>query len=178
MKGDDRLRIFHVSEEDDIHEFQPRIPTRKDLDQSKGLVWAVNETCLPNFLTPRNCPRVCFQVGANTSDADQQTYLSSNCHHAIVIENSWFKALMKTTLYLYEFNPIYFHLQDENACYYVSGTTQIPVNRIQVKHPIQELIHRQVEVKLVDQLWGIHDEIQQTTLQWSMCRMRFARPRS
>lgn len=172
------MRIFHVSEEDAIQEFLPRIPTRKDLDQSKGLVWAVNETCLPNFLTPRNCPRVCFRIGPNTSDADKQRYLSSNFHHAIVIENLWFEALMKTTLYLYEFNPIDFHPQDENAGYYVSETTQIPVNRIRVKHPIQELFHRHVEVKFVDQLWEIHDEIQQTTLQWSMCRMRFARPRS
>ncbi|MGE6300084.1 DUF6886 family protein, partial [Guptibacillus hwajinpoensis] len=42
------MLIFHVSEEADIQEFHPRIPTRKDLDQSVGLVWAVNEICLPN----------------------------------------------------------------------------------------------------------------------------------
>lgn len=34
------MRLFHVSEEDDISVFVPRIPTRKDLDQSRGLVWA------------------------------------------------------------------------------------------------------------------------------------------
>ncbi|WP_408632547.1 DUF6886 family protein [Mobilitalea sibirica] len=31
---------------------------RLDIDNSKGLVWAITEQCLPNFLTPRDCPRV------------------------------------------------------------------------------------------------------------------------
>lgn len=50
------MRLFHVSEESDISEFSPRIPSRTDLDQSVGLVWAINEECLPNYLTPRGCP--------------------------------------------------------------------------------------------------------------------------
>ncbi len=172
------MRIFHVSEEDDIQEFHPRIPTRKDLDQSIGLVWAVNEICLPNFLTPRNCPRVCFHVGPNTSDADKQTYLSSSCQHVIVLENSWFEKMTRTKLYLYEFDAMHFKLQDENAGYYVSETTQVPLNKIEIDHPIQELFRRQVEVRFVDHLWDIFDEIQQSTLKWSMCRMRFARSRN
>ncbi|WP_445491086.1 DUF6886 family protein [Niallia sp. 03133] len=62
------MQIFHVSEENDIQVFHPRLPNRKDLDQTKGLVWAIEENCLPNFLTPRNCPRVCYHIGAITSD--------------------------------------------------------------------------------------------------------------
>nr|WP_235616307.1 DUF6886 family protein [Lysinibacillus parviboronicapiens] len=45
------MRIFHVSEESDIQVFQPRVPTRTDLDFTKGLVWAIDDKCLPNFLT-------------------------------------------------------------------------------------------------------------------------------
>lgn len=43
------MRLFHVSEESDIQVFQPRLPTRTDLDLTKGLVWAIDEKCLPNF---------------------------------------------------------------------------------------------------------------------------------
>lgn len=43
------MRIFHVSEESDIQVFQPRVPTRTDLDFTKGLVWAIDDKCLPNF---------------------------------------------------------------------------------------------------------------------------------
>ncbi|MGE7948564.1 DUF6886 family protein [Lysinibacillus sp. NPDC093688] len=42
------MRIFHVSEESDITVFHPRLPDRLDLDPEKGLVWAINDTCLPN----------------------------------------------------------------------------------------------------------------------------------
>lgn len=54
------MRLFHVSEEANIEVFNPRIPARKDLDQSVGLVWAIDEKRLPNFLTPRDCPRVAY----------------------------------------------------------------------------------------------------------------------
>ena len=48
------MRLFHVSEESGIRVFEPRIPLRKDLDQTVGLVWAIDEKRLPNFLTPRD----------------------------------------------------------------------------------------------------------------------------
>lgn len=32
------MRLFHVSEESGIRVFEPRIPLRKDLDQTVGLV--------------------------------------------------------------------------------------------------------------------------------------------
>ena len=57
------MRLFHVSEQPDIQVFQPRIPTRKELDQTTGLVWAMDEAHLPNYLTPRECPRVAYHPG-------------------------------------------------------------------------------------------------------------------
>ena len=56
--GGVQMRLFHVSEESDIAEFVPRIPYRNDMDKSKGLVWSLTEPSLPNWLTPRDCPRV------------------------------------------------------------------------------------------------------------------------
>ena len=43
------MRLFHVSEEADIRRFEPRRPTRVDLDPETGLVWAIDEKHLPNF---------------------------------------------------------------------------------------------------------------------------------
>lgn len=172
------MRIFHVSEESDIQVFHPRIPTRTDLDQTKGLVWAIEDRCLPNFLTPRNCPRVCYHVGPNTSESDKQTYLSSkSCSHVVVIENKWFETMKHTKLYLYEFEAMQFTLQDENAGYYVSETSQIPIAKWEVVDLFQELFTRNIELRFVNNLWDIWDEIQNTTFNWSMCRMQFAQPR-
>lgn len=68
------MRLFHISEESNIEIFNPRIPTRCDLDQSVGLVWAINERCLPNFLTPRDCPRITYHISKNTSEEDIRRY--------------------------------------------------------------------------------------------------------
>ncbi|QDQ01998.1 hypothetical protein FOH38_16720 [Lysinibacillus fusiformis] len=172
------MRLFHVSEESDIQVFQPRLPTRTDLDLTKGLVWAIDEKCLPNFLTPRNCPRVCYHVGANTTEIDKRTYLSStSCSHVVVIENKWLVRMKNTTLFLYEFDINQFTLQDEIAGYYVSETTQTPIAKFEVIDLFQELFTRNIELRIVDNLWDIYDDIQKTTFHWSMCRMHFAQPR-
>lgn len=170
------MRLFHVSEESDIEKFEPRIPDRKELDQTRGLVWAIDEKRLPNFLTPRDCPRVCFYVGDETSGHDKAKYLNTT-NHVVMIENDWFEKLMNTTLYLYEFDPDQFVLQDENAGYYVSEVAQVPIGKREVKDVVFELLSRGAELRVVDNLWEIHDSIQETSFHWSICRFRFAQPR-
>ncbi|MGE7952341.1 DUF6886 family protein [Lysinibacillus xylanilyticus] len=172
------MRIFHVSEENDITVFHPRLPDRSDLDPKKGLVWAINDTCLPNFLTPRNCPRVCYHIGATTTEHDKRAFIAStSCSRVIVIESKWFETMKNTKLYLYEFDRNGFTLQDQNAGYYISEITQFPIAKIKVENLFEELFKRNVELRVVDNLWDIHDEIQKTSFNWSMCRMRFAQPR-
>jgi hypothetical protein len=110
------LRLFHVSEEPDIRVFEPRIPTRKDLDPTVGLVWAIDEAHLPNFLTPRDCPRVAYHAGVQTTEEDRRRFFtSSENSYAVVIEARWFSVLRNTTLFLYEFDPRDFRLQDEEC---------------------------------------------------------------
>ena len=50
------MRLFHVSEESGIKVFEPRIPLRKDLDQTVGLVWAIDERTGRDSLHPRGFP--------------------------------------------------------------------------------------------------------------------------
>lgn len=171
------MRLFHVSEESDIKVFQPRIPYREDLDKSRGLVWAVNEECLPNFLTPRDCPRVAYHLGASSTSKEKNKYFSSkSCKHVIAIEYKWFEVMKNTTLYLYEFNPSKFYLQDKTAGYYVSEEIETPINHIIIDDIFAELFKRNVELRVVDNLWHLSSEIQKTSLNWSMCRMKNATP--
>ena len=67
---------------------------------------------------------------------------------------------MKTiTLYLYEFKIDEFVLQDENAGYYVSRVPQVPIAKYELNDLFKELINRNVEIRLVDNLWEICEEI-------------------
>ena len=172
------MRLFHVSEEPDIKVFVPRCPTREDLDKSVGLVWAIDEMRLPNFLTPRDCPRVTYNVGAQTTQSDKRRFFSSpSMTHAVVLESRWLNTIKNTTLYLYEFETEDFVLQDDIAGYYVAKTTQYPKRKIEISDLFSELADRKVEIRIVDNLWAIADEVKESTLNWSLCRMANASPR-
>lgn len=170
------MRLFHVSEESDIEIFVPRIPDRVDMDKSVGLVWAIDEQRLPNFLTPRNCPRVTYHKNCTTTDIDAQKFFSSpTVNHAIVIEKNWFEIMKNTTLYIYEFDISRFELQDETAGYYISKTTQKPIAKHIVNDLFGELIKRNVEIRITDNLQTIADDVKKSSLSWSLCRMAYAK---
>lgn len=139
------MRLFHVGEDPNIKVFQPRLPNRKDLDPTVGLVWAIDEHRLPNFLTPRNCPRVAYHIN--------------------------------NTMYLYEFDSADFELQDSIAGYYVSGASRLPIAKHTVSDLFTEPLHRNVEIRITDNLWDIADAVKQSSLNWSLCRMAYAKPR-
>ena len=155
-----------------------RVFQREDLDQSVGLVWAVREQCLPNFLTPRNCLRVAYHVGETTTEQNRIPFFSSpTWSHAVIIEAKWLEAMRRTTRYLYEFDPGNFELQDDIAGYYVSKTAQKPVNRFVLHNLLEELAERNVEIRIVDNLQAAAERVKASTLNWSLCRMAFAQPR-
>ncbi len=167
--------MYHVSEEANIKEFIPRTPTRSDMNPQVGLVWALCERTLPNFLTPRNCPRVTYHVGAQTTQSDIEKYIPKHFTHVVIIEKDWIERLQNTVLYIYEFDGMDFFLQDECAGYYVSEKTQIPCVVHKTTDLEAELKKYNTELKAVDNLWNIADEIKNTTLNWSLCRMAFAK---
>lgn len=172
------MRLFHVSEESNIQAFEPRIPTRDDLDKTVGLVWAIDEKRLPNFLTPRNCPRVAYHVGKDTIESDKwKFFTSTTLTYAVVIESDWFEKMKNAILYLYEFAVDDFVLQDDVAGYYVAKTTQIPKAKYQLNDLFGELIKRNVEIRVVDNLWDVAEKVKTSTLNWSLCRMAYASPR-
>ena len=69
-------RLFHVSEEVGIGRFELRPPPSPDAGVVGDAVWAVAESHLVNYLTPRDCPRITFRAGPDTSDADKARFLA------------------------------------------------------------------------------------------------------
>ena len=172
------MRLFHVSEEPNIKLFEPRLPKRTDLDQMVGLVWAIDEKRLPNFLTPRECPRVAYYADEHTSEEDKKQFFSSSgSSYALIIENRWYQSMKNTTLYLYEFDTKDFVLQDNVAGYYVTTVAQKPINKFVLYDLLSELFLRNVELRFVDNLWDIAESVKVSSLNWSLCRMRNALPR-
>jgi len=160
------VRLFHVSEEPDIQVFVPRLPKRKDLDQSVGLVWAVDEARLPNFLTPRDCPRVTYHIGENTSDSDKERFFSSSgVSHCVVVEHRWLEAMRSTSLFLYEFDTVDFELQDSVAGYYVSRKAQYPKGKCayetmhKIKRTLRAILSHAKKQRLINDNYASADYI-------------------
>jgi len=171
------MRLFHISEEPDITQFVPRLPARKDLDPSKGLVWAINEQCLSNFFTPRECPRVTYHVDENTSEEDIARFFSSRSRRCVTIEQAWFERMRTTALYIYEFDPANFYLQDACAGYYVSEYSETPIGETRIDDCFGALFERNIEVRLIDNLWDFADAVKTSTLRYSICDFALAMPR-
>ena len=169
------MRLFHVSEDPNISEFIPRESAQSEFEPSVPLVWAIAEDRLTDFLTPRDCPRVGYHVTPETTLADRQRFFTAPGHeHALVIEDSWFTVMGQTTLWLYEFDPSGFELQDAAAGYYVSKSPQAPIGKYCIDDVFDELFRRDVEVRIVNNLRAVAEDVQQSTLDWSLCRMQNA----
>ncbi len=130
--------------------------------------------CLPNFLTQRDYPRVAYYSSDKTNKEDLKYFSSKTSNHVIAIGNKWFKVIKNTTFYLYEFNFNNFYIQHEIAGYYVSENMEILFNKIIIEDLFLELLKRNIEIRIVDNLWDLCDEIKEITLNWSMCRMAYA----
>lgn len=168
------MRLFHVSEEANIDKFVPRIPYRKDMDKSKGLVWALKEESLPNFITPRDCPRVGYRAVEESTQDDIAKFFSSSSRHCVAIECGWHKRMLETSLYVYEFDTANFY---QGGGFYVSEETEIPISVTKYENLYEELFRRNIEVRILNNLWQLGEAVQKSSLQWSLCRMANALPK-
>lgn len=167
------MKLFHVSEEENIEEFIPRYS-----DSTKEpVVWALAEVKLANYLLPRNCPRVCFSVNNATFKEDIQRFFGL-LKQVVAIESCWYKKAIATTFYLYEMPRNAFTLFDTVAGYYVANSVIVPITRDVVKQPIKAILKRDIEIRILSSLWQLHDEIVNSSLDFSAIRMKNARPRN
>jgi len=171
------MRLFHVSEQANIKEFVPRIPKRDDMDKSVGLVWAVNEWGLNNFFTPRHCPRVTYCVGEETSPEDITKFFSSSARHVVAIEYGWYKRVAELSLYLYEFNPSNFYPRGDGPGYHVSEHTEVPISMTRIDNMFDRMFERNIEVRILNNLWNLADAARNSTVRWSFRCMANAKPR-
>jgi hypothetical protein len=160
--------LFHVSEESGIARFEPRA-----VDGADAFVWAIEARRLCNYLVPRDCPRVTYYAGRDTTAADVEEFLGTS-EAVIAIEEDWFSRLRDCRLYCYHLPPDTFECRDECAGYYVSREPVKPARVEVVENPIAELRRRGTELRVMPTLWPLRDAVVASTLQFSIIRMRNA----
>lgn len=170
--------IFHVSEDSSIQEFVPR-PTPESHPNLAGkpLVWAVDREHLCNYLLPRDCPRVTYRLNKNSKKEELSELFSPNSTKVIALESGWFERVQSTALYVYSLPPETFSLTDPIAGYYTSEEVVKPQSMVTVLNPLSQLFDQSVEVRFLENLWELSDQVTATAVDFSIIRMRFAQPR-
>ena len=165
--------LFHVSEESGIERFEPR-PSQYT---NEPVVWAIDSNRLRNYLLPRDCPRVTYYAGPNTNIGDQERFLNES-KAVVAVEEGWEERIRSCRLYCYHLPPETFECFDDCAGYFVSRVPVLPATVEVLDDLIRELLSRDVEFRLLPELWTLGNAVAASTLQFSLIRMRNAAGRS
>ena len=163
--------LFHISEEANIREFEPR-PSEYTVEP---VVWAIDADRLRHYLLPRDCPRVTYYAGPQTTAADRERFLGSSAA-VVAIERDWLERVQTCRLYCYHLPQETFECIDECAGYFVSRVSVVPTRVKAMKDPITELERRGVDLRILPRLWPLREVVVASSLQFSIIRMRNARP--
>jgi Family of unknown function (DUF6886) len=165
--------LFHISEGPGIERFDPR-PSELT---AAPVVWAIDADRLRNYLVPRECPRVTFYAGPQTTLVDRERFLGSSVA-VVAVEQKWLERVQGSRLYCYHLMPQTFECVDECAGYFVSRESVLPARVEVLEDPVSELRRRGAELRVVPNLWPLRDAVVASSLQFSIIRMRNALPRS
>ena len=165
--------LFHLSEESGITRFEPRVSEVA----GEPVVWAIDAERLRNYLVPRDCPRVTYYAGRETTPSDVERFLGSS-PAVVAVESDWLGRLRSCRLYCYHLPPETFECLDECAGYFVSRMAVVPARVEVFDDLLAELLGRGVELRFVPNLWPLRDAVVASSLEFSLIRMRNARPRA
>ncbi len=169
--------LYHISEEPGIPIFRPR-PSPSYFPGIRGdVVFAISKRLMHNYLLPRDCPRVTFYAGAESLPRDKDRLMGqTSADFVMAVESKWYPAIVGTTLYCYEFPAAGFILLDEAAGYYISYEETVPVSVSEIRDIPGELLQRNIELRFMPDLLKLADAVKQSSLAYSLIRMRKANP--
>lgn len=171
-------KLFHVSEESGLREFNPRPSPTPSPGLDEPIVWAVDEPHLPNYLLPRECPRVCYAPAPDTTPNDIQRFFPVRGPRRIIAaEEAWHDRIKSGRLFLYELPPQAFRLHDITAGYWVSSVRVAATQQLEINDLPAEIARRGADLIFLPSLWPLFDAVTRSSVAFSAIRMRNAQPR-
>ncbi|WP_143305942.1 DUF6886 family protein [Chitinophaga vietnamensis] len=159
-------KLYHISEDPKIKCFEPR-------DQK---VFAISGELLHNYLLPRDCPRVTYYCGPQTSATDRALFFGySTANYIVAVESAWLKRIQQAIIYCYEFPADDFFLFDPCAGYYIAQKAITPLQVKPIYNVMEEMLKRQVELRFMPSITGLADAVKHSSLNFSLIRMQYAK---
>jgi Family of unknown function (DUF6886) len=170
--------LYHISDAPGIARFDPR-PAPPSSGQTGSMIWAIDRVHLHNYLLPRDCPRVTLYALPESLPADVERLMGcSSAKYVVAIESGWLPRVLAERLYRYDLPGDSFVLLDASAGYYISREPVVPRAVAPIDDLLGALLAHNVELRVMPSLWKLSDAVAGSTLQFSIIRMRNARPRA
>ncbi len=163
--------LFHVSDNPSITNFEPRLVTNPNLGLEGTAVFAITEQLLPNYLLPRDCPRVTFYARPESKREDVERLLGGS-RHVVAIESGWLERVMNGRIHIYTLPTDTFTVWDEGAGYFISRQPVMPLSMRTVDNMLLELTKHDVEIRILPDLRPLRSEVINASLQFSIIRWR------
>lgn len=165
--------LWHVSEDPAIARFEPHVSATAA--ESEALVWAVDARHLPFYWFPRQCPRGTFWGSTATAPEDAERLLGGALRvHAI--EEAWSGRMRTAVVFAYRLPEQPFEPHPEVGGYWIA---RVPIQPLAVE-PLEDLVGLHegagIELRVLQNLWPLWNEVTGSALEYSGMRLRNARP--
>ncbi len=166
------MPLSHFSEDPTITRFVPRPPLARP--EVEPLVWTVDDRHAPLYFFPRDCPRVCFWPLPTTAPDDAARWFAAVPGRMVIaIEGAWLERLRSARLYRYRMpEETFVSIHDHGV--HVSREPVMPLSVAPVGDLLAALADAGVELRITPSLVPLGRAIIQTTLHFSLIRMRNA----
>jgi hypothetical protein len=166
------MSLHHFSEDPAIIRFVPRPPLA--LPDVEPLVWAIDDWHAPAYFFPRDCPRVCFwPLPTTTPDDNARWFAAVPGRMVIAIESAWLERLCAARLYRYRMpEETFVNIHDHGV--HISREPVTPLSVVPMGDLLAALADAAVELRITPSLVPLGRAILQTTLHFSLIRMRNA----
>jgi hypothetical protein len=165
--------LYHFSEDASIASFVPH--RAKTSIVADPLVWAIDAWHAPMYYFPRDCPRACFWPGPHTTEEDRRTWFGHmQARMVIAVEAAWLERIRTTSLYRYLLPADSFELHDATAGHWVSRQIVTPLAVEPVGDLLSTLAGAEVELRIMQRLIPLWEQVIRSTLAFSGTRLRNA----
>jgi hypothetical protein len=161
--------LWHVSDRPGIGRFEPRAVEHHD--SGEALVWAIDDDHVPAYWFPRDVPRGTWWANAQTTDADVERFLGA-APRVHAIQREWVDEFRAGRIYAYRLPPETFAPYDDVAGYWVSRDAVEPLEVLELDDLPRLHAERGIELRVVDDLAAVWDEVIASTVAFSGIRLR------
>ena len=166
--------LFHFSEDPSIEKFVPHVPRTNPT--VPPAVWAIDEKHSPLYWFPRACPRVAAWPRDVIATSTFQSAFCTTASRIHAIECRWLNAFSKARLYRYTLPAESFVSWPEATGQWISHSTLRPTNVVPIEGLLELHGAAGIELRIVPNLWPLHDLAVSGPWDFSIVRMSNALP--